>query len=191
MKSSLMLIGVVAVCTGVALGAEPAPPNEHLTGFGPFIGTWRYEGPSPEEVPGFAQKDSTVVIQLSWRWILEKTGIMQDLLVKFEGSKQISQKDLIGWNAADQTIVCGGMSSIGVMHLGTIQLDPQAKTWTVVTEGVNAEGNKASSKAVLKKVDKDTLTFERLELTGNVVEGASPVYTFKRVEPAKGKKSAR
>ena len=186
-----MVVSVVVVCTGVALGEQPVQPNEHLKGFGPYIGTWRFEGPSPEEVPGFARKDSKCVIQFSWRWILDKTAIMQDLLVTFEENKEISQKELIGWNAADQGIVCGGMSSLGIVHLGKIQMDPQARTFTVVTEGVNAEGNKASSKAVFTKVDRDTLTFERLELTGNVVEGPSPVYTLKRVEPAKSKGSAR
>lgn len=191
MRSPLMVVSVFVVCTGVAFGAQPVQPNEHLRGLGAFIGTWRYEGPSPEEVPGFAPKDSKCVIQFSWRWILDKTAIMQDLRVTFEGNKEISQKELIGWNAADQGIVCGGMSSLGIVHLGTIQVDPQARTFTVVTEGVNAEGNKASSKAVFTKVDRDTLTFERLELTGNVVEGPSPVYTLKRVEPPKSMKIAR
>jgi hypothetical protein len=131
------------------------------------------------------------VVQFSWRWILDKQAIMQDLQVDFEGGKRISQKELIGWNNADKKIVIGGMNSMGIVHLGTVQLDPQAKTLTVVTEGVNAEGNKASSESVLTKVDRDTLTFERKAITGNVVEGPSPVYTLKRVKrPAGQKKTA-
>jgi hypothetical protein len=179
------------VCTSVTFGAQPAEPNEHLKGLSPFIGTWRFEGPSPEGVPGYVEKGSPCVIQFSWRWILDKQAVMQDLQVEFEGNKQIAQKELIGWNAAEEKIVLGGMTSFGIVHLGSIQLDPQTKTLTLETEGVNAEGGKSTGKAVFTKVDRDTLTFKRLELTGNLVEGPSPVYTLKRVKRDQGKKAAK
>ena len=89
MRSLLIISISLVVCTGVALGAQPAKPNEHLKGFRPFIGTWRFEGPSPEEVPGFVEKGSKCDVQFSWRWILDKQAVMQDLLVEFEGNKQI------------------------------------------------------------------------------------------------------
>lgn len=186
-----MFVAAAVALSGSAFAAQPEQPNEHLKGFGPFIGTWRYEGPSPEEVPGFVEKGSKCMVQFSWRWILDKNAVMQDLLVEFEGNKQVSQKELVGWNAADKKIVSGGMNSLGIMQLGTIQVDPQAKKLTLETEGVNAEGGKTSGKAVFTKVDADTLTFERLELTGSIVEGPSPVYTLKRVKPAKGEKAIR
>jgi hypothetical protein len=138
------------------------------------------------------KQGSKIEVQFSWRWILDKQAIMQDLRVGFEGGKRISQKELIGWNSADKKIVVGGMSSIGIVHLGTIQLDSQAKTLTVVTKGVNAEGNEASAESLFTHVDRDTLTFKRKAIKGNVVEGPSPVYTLKRVKrPAGQKKAAR
>ena len=83
-----------------------------MKGLGAFIGTWRFEGPSPEGVPGYVQKGSQCRIQFSWRWILDKQAVMQDLQVEFEGNKQISQKELIGWNAADKQIVLGGQARL-------------------------------------------------------------------------------
>lgn len=191
MRSLLIVATSVAVCTSVAFGAQPAQPNEHLKGFVPFIGTWRFEGPSPEEVPGFVEKGSHCVVEFSWRWILDKQAVMQDLLGEFEGNKRVTQKELIGWNAADQEIVSGGMNSIGGLQLGTIQLDPQAKTMKMVTKGVNAEGGEMTGEATFTKVDRDTMTFKRDRIEGSIVKGPSPLYTLKRVKRGQGKKAAK
>jgi hypothetical protein len=182
MKSPLFTTISLVICTSVALGEQPAQPNEHLKGLSPFIGSWRFEGPSPEEVPGFVEKGSRCTVQFSWRWILDKQAVIQDLVGEFNGNKRVSQKELIGWDAKDARLVSGGMNSLGVVQLSTITLDPQAKTLTVVTEGINAEGGRMAGKAVFTKVDSNTITFERLEITGSIVKGASPVYTLKRVQ---------
>ncbi len=191
MRCLLMFVAASVVASGFAVGREPTQPNEHLKGFGPFIGTWRYEGPLPEEVPGVMKKGSKCTVQFSWRWILDKQAVMQDLKVEFEGDKRVSLKELIGWNAADQELVIGGVISIGGVELGTIHLDPRAKTLTVETKGVNAEGGKTTSKSVFTKVDRDTMTFKRLESTGNIVEGPSPIYELTRVKRDKGKKAPK
>ena len=52
-------LGLIVVLVGSTAFAQ-AQPNEHLKGLGPFIGTWRFEGPSPEGVPGFVEKGSQV-----------------------------------------------------------------------------------------------------------------------------------
>ena len=89
---------------------------------------------------------------------------MQDLLGEFEGDKRVSQKELIGWNAADKEIVIGGMNSIGGLQLGTIQLDPQAKTLTDGNERRQRRGwGDDSGEAVFTKVDRDTMTFKGIE----------------------------
>ncbi len=116
---------------------------------------------------------------------------MEDLFVEIEGEKKISGKALIGWNAADQKIVYGGMGSLGGMGLGTVVFDRQAKTSTLTSKGVDGEGEETSIKTVVTKTGKDTLTFQVLERTGGIIEGSSPVYTFKRVPRAAGKKVAK
>jgi hypothetical protein len=188
MRFLLMSVAAACVWSGSVWGAQPEQPNEHLKDLAPFIGTWRFEGPSPEAVPGFVELGTPCKVQFSWRWILDKKAVMYDLQVEYEGGKRVSQKELIGWNAAEKEIVSGGLNSIGIVQLGTMQVDAQAKTLTIRTQGVNAEGGESTGEAVFTKVDKDTLTFKRLALTGSIVEGPSPVYTLKRVKPAKGKK---
>jgi hypothetical protein len=44
---------------------------------------------------------------------------------------------------------------------------------------------------VVTKTGKDTLTWQAPERVGGIVEGPSPVYTFKKVERAKRKKPAK
>ncbi len=53
-----ILTVVAAVLTGSVFGQEP---NEHLKGYAPFIGNWRYEGPVLEDIPNVAAKGSKCV----------------------------------------------------------------------------------------------------------------------------------
>jgi hypothetical protein len=185
MRSAILTLVAAVVVTGTAYGQQP---NEHLKGYTPFIGTWRYEGPVPEEVPGIAKKGSHEVVVFSWKWILDKQAVMHDWLVELEGGTVLTGKALIGWNAAENRIVRGTMDSMGGMNMGTIELE--GKTIKFVVEGVTGEGEETSGRVVFKKTDKDTLSFQRLGVIGGLIEGDSPVYTFKRVKPAKGKEVA-
>ena len=110
---------------------------------------------------------------------------MEDWSLEFDGGKTVSGKALIGWNAADNQLAYGGMSSMGSMSLGTVEFDKQAKTSTLTAQGVDAEGNETTFKGVVTKTGKDTLTWQALERTGGVAQGESPVVTFKRVPRAK------
>jgi hypothetical protein len=184
-----MFVAAAVVTTGFAFGQEPQQPNEHLKGYGPFIGTWRYEGPLLEDVPGVAEKDSQFVFQLSWNWILDKQAVMNDWLIEFEGG-EYSEKTLIGWHAAEEQVVYGGFSSAGYSWLGAATLDAKAKSISTASTGKNLEGGPTSFKGVIKKLDKDTLTWQALERTGGMVEGQSPVYTLKRVKGATRKTAA-
>ena len=143
------------------------------------------KGPFAEK----AAKGSKMVVDISWRWILDKQVIMYDWTIDFQGGPKISGKELIGWNAADSKIVGGGMNSLGGMAIGTRVID--GKTITSTNEGVDGEGVKSSYKNVIKKTDKDTFTWQAVERTGGDVEGPSPVYTFKRVKRTRGKKAAK
>jgi hypothetical protein len=187
-RSAILGLVIAVVAVGFACGQQPQQPNEHLKGYGPFIGTWRYEGPLLEDLPGVAAKDSKLVFQLSWRWVLDKQVVMNDWLVEFEEG-EYSEKTLIGWNAADEKIIYGGFNSLGYGWMGAATPDLKAKTITTASTGKSPEGGSTSFKGVIKKVDKDTLTWQALERTGAGVEGSSPVYTFKRVKRAKGKKA--
>ena len=79
-RFAIVTLTAAVIASGIAYGQEPQQPNEHLKGFGPFIGKWRHEGPVLEKGP-FAEKadkDSKMVVGISWRWILDKQVIMMD-----------------------------------------------------------------------------------------------------------------
>ena len=186
MKKILSALTVLLLACGVTYGQdEPGPGFEHLKCYGPFIGTWQYEGPSPEGVPDIAEKGTKLVIQISWRRILNKSAVEYNWSIKFEGGTELAGKALVGWNADDEEIVYGGMNSVGDLTLGTVTHDNAARALTTTLKGVNGKGEEKSSKSVLTKTGKDTLTLQAWDREGGIVEGPSPVYTLKRVERKK------
>jgi hypothetical protein len=116
---------------------------------------------------------------------------MNDWLVEFEGGATLAGKSFTRWNAADEKIVAGGMNSMGGMGVSTIVFDREAKSMTATAGGVSADGETTTGKNVVTKTGKDTLTFQILERTGGLVDGPSPLYTYTRVQAAKGKRAAK
>lgn len=187
----MLIAGAAILAGGFAVGQEPGPGFEHLKPYGPMLGTWRYEGPLLEELPGIAEKGTPCVFQFSWRRILNRNVVMEDWSFEIKDGKKLSGKALIGWNFAEQRIVYGGMDSLGGMGLGTVVFDRRAKTSTLTSEGVSPTGNNTTFKGVVTKKDRDTLTWQALQQSGGIVEGPSHVYTFKRVPRAKRGKAAK
>lgn len=185
-----LALTLVLLPSGVTFGQEKVGPNfEHLKGYGPMIGTWRYEGPLLEDVPDIAKKGTDFVFEFSWKRILNKNVVEETWAIEFEDGTKISGKALAGWNAAEKTISYGSMNSTGNMSLGTVVFDAKAKTSTLTAKGINGDGEETTFTGVVTKTDKDTLTWQRLEGTGGIVEGSSPVYTYKRVKRAGSKKA--
>ncbi len=185
-----LTIGVVPA-SGVSFGQEEVvgPNFEHLKGYGPMIGTWRYEGPLLEDVPDMAEKGSDLVFQFSWKRILNKNVVEETWLIEFGDGTTISGKALAGWNAAEKMISYGSMNSTGNMSLGTVVFDAKAKSSTLTAKGVNGDGEETSFLGVVTKTGKDTLTWQRLNCEGGIVEGPSPAYEFKRVKRVGSKKA--
>ncbi len=191
MKRAVLTLTAVVLACGVAYGQQqPGPNYEHLKVHGVVIGTWRYEGPSLEDMPGVANKDTKCVQQITWRWILNRNAIEVTWSSEFEGGKTISGKGLIGWNAADKKITYGGMDSLGSMGLGTIEFADGGKTSTLTEKGIDGEGKEISGTAEIKMTGEDTFTWQATERSGGLVDGPSPIYSFKRVERARSANGA-
>jgi hypothetical protein len=118
---------------------------------------------------------------------LDKNVVEEDWLIQFEGSK-LAGKSLIGWNAAEREIACGGMHASGAMMLGTLTVDEASNSMTLTTKGVNGDGEEMEVTNVVTKKDENTITWKSLHRKGSVVEGPSPEYTFKKVERRKERK---
>jgi hypothetical protein len=187
-RLAIVALAAAVVVSGVAYGQEPQQPNEHMKGFAPLIGVWRYEGPLLEDAPGLAEKGSDCVIEVTFRRILDKQVVTDHWAIQYAGGKKVFGRGLSGWNAAENKIVRGSMDSLGSMSLGTIEIDAEAKTNTLTAEIVDGEGRTSLFKAVFTKTGKDTITWKALERDGGDVEGESPVYTYKRVKPSTSKR---
>lgn len=177
---------MIACTCGLTFGQEEPGPNfEHLKSYGPFIGTWRYEGPLLEDVPGFAEKGTEFEIQFSWRRILNKNVVEENWMFGMKDGASVSGKALIGWDSSEKQITQGGMDSLGGMGLGTVAVDRSAKSLTLTSRGRGGDGKETTFKGVVAQTGKDTLTWQALERTGGMVEGQSPVYTLKRIKREK------
>lgn len=182
MKRIVCALTLVALTYGLSSGQEEPGPNfEHLKGFGPYIGTWKYEGPLLEELPDFGEKGTECEIQFTWRRILNKNAVEQTWNFGVKGGVPVTGKALIGWDSKEQRITQGGMNSLGSMGLGTIVLDKVAKTLTLTSQGINGQGEESTVKSVVTKTGKDSLTWKALERTGRLADGESPEYVLKRV----------
>ena len=192
MKYVATTLAAIFLASTVAHGQEAPGPNfDHLKLQGPTIGTWRYEGPLLEDMPGLANKGTKYATQIAWRWILNKNAVEVNWRSQFAGGKTISGKGLLGWNAAEDRIVFGDMDSTGGMTIGTVVFEDGGKTSNLTAEGIDGEGRKTTFKGVVKKTGKDTITWQALVRTGGPVDGESPVYTLKRVKRTRRAKSAK
>ena len=138
-----------------------------------------------EHVPDVAEEGTELVWQFSWKRILNKSAVEVNWSIKFEGGTELVGKALQGWNAGTQEIVVGSMNSLGGINMGTVVLDEAAKTSRLTAKGIDGEGKDSSLKVVVTVTGEDTLTWKALDRTGGIVEGPSPVYTFKRVKRAR------
>lgn len=105
--------------------------------------------------------------------------------MEFADGTRLSGKALIGWNAADQAIVYGGINSLGGLSLGTVEFDRAEKTLTLTSEGVEPDGTKTSFQGVIKRTDRHTYEWHATKRTGGPLEGPSPTYVFHRVTQPK------
>jgi hypothetical protein len=192
MKRHISPLLILLIVSGAAVGQDLANPNtDQLKCFAPFIGTWRYEGPSLEEIPGVAKKGTNCLIEFSWKHILNKGAVESGLYAEMNDKKfTASSKSLNAWSTTENEIVLAGTSSFGAVYLGTVNPAEQGKQLTVSWRGTDAEGSPTSSKAIFTVTDRNTLTFEALEREGPVIQGASPVYTLKRVHRRRAAKTA-
>ena len=191
MKKIILSLVVLVLSCGVSYGQEkPAALSEYLKCFGPFLGTWQYEGPMQEDFEGVAEKGTQIVVQVSRKKILNGSAVEENWTIEFGGGAELTGKSLTGWDAKEQKIVNGGMSSDGAISAGSITHDQAKKSLSFSLTGVDGDGEETSSKVVITKKDRDTYTWQTVERTGGPADGPSGIYTFKRVKP-QAKKEAK
>jgi len=189
--ATLTAVAVVLTCGWSYAVEQPGSNFEHLKAYAPLIGTWRYEGPLQEDVPDMGKKGTNIKIQVSLRWILNKSAIQESVSAQFQGGAKYEGKALIGWDSSKERIVRGGMNSLGGIGLGTVVFDGEGKTLTSTSQGVSGDGEKTSSTNVTTLTGKDTYTWQALRREGGLIEGPSAKYTYQRVKRARQRKGAK
>ena len=140
MRCSLLIVAVAATTSGLAVAQEASLVPGPLRDLRPLVGTWRYEGPLLEDVPGIAEKGSKYVFQGTFRFILDRQVLMEDWVARFAGGEKFTVKGMTGWNAAENRLVNGAMDSAGGMNLGTLEIDSEGMASTLTTAGVDGDG---------------------------------------------------
>ncbi len=186
MKRQLLTVVAIVLFYGVAAGQEqPGPTYEHLKPFEQLIGTWKYDGPLQENVPVLGGKDSKLVVQLTWEWVLNKCALESNATVELQGGVKLLGKTLIGWDLAEGRIILGGMNSFGAHEVSTVTYDDATKTWTTHSKSVDEKGRHTSATIVGRLIDADTYEWQMKDRKGGDVPGDSPKYVLKRIKPVK------
>jgi hypothetical protein len=102
--------------------------------------------------------------------------------VKTRGGLRVEARNTIGWDAAEERIVEGGVNSIGGHYLSTVTYDDATQTWTGIVNGADGNGEAISNRAVTTMKDKNTYELQVLDRQGGFAEGDSPKYSYTRVE---------
>ena len=167
---------------GDARAQQPPSAYEHLKDYEPLIGTWRYEGPLLEDLADVAKKGTKLTITTSWKRILNRSVVENDWSFELDGNVILSGKGMAGWDAAQSSIVHGGMNSAGEYALSTVTFDTTEKTSTLKGKGVDAQGRNTAFTNVISYKDEDVLVFQATQREGGSELGPSPKYTLKRVK---------
>jgi hypothetical protein len=176
MSSSAILLLTVSVAIGQA--SDTSPAYENLKSYEALIGTWVYEGPLLEDVPGMAKKGSRYYYEGSFEWILDKGAIEEYWQAKFAGGVTVSAKALTGWG--DKKVVSAGVFSGGGYFHADVTLNQEGKTWRYESKAVDGEGKKSSETFILELVDDNTLIVHSKDREGTEMPPESPKYTFKK-----------
>ena len=158
---------------------QPAASYEQLKSFDQLAGTWIYEGPALEDIPGLVAKGDRVTVRTSWQWILDKHALETQWVIEIPEKFSLVGRGLIAWDGAGSRIVGGGVDSTGGHSLDVTTYDAATKTWTTESRGADGSGKQTTATVVQKLIDADTMTWQITEQSGGEPSG---VYTLKRGE---------
>ncbi len=141
-----------------------------------------YEGPASEDGSRDSANAGKIVLRSTNQWIVDKKALETVWTFEVPGLPKFTGKMLTTWDPAAKRIVGGGVSSMGGYSLATITYDAETKTWTNQSEGVDGEGRKVSSTAVMRLTDPDTYLWRWKGRAGDDEMQTSVEWTFKRVK---------
>jgi hypothetical protein len=184
-----MLSTALLLAASMAIGqAEATASNyEHLKVLTPFLGSWGYEGPLHEEIPGFAEKGAKLRILFRYQWILNKNAILMDWSIQQDGGGAVDGKVLIGFDPKGGNIVSGEFTSLG--EYSHSEWSVEGKTLTIHGRGFAADGSDTAATVTNTITERGTMIWQAKGQTraGNKLSDTAE-YEFKR--PARAGEAA-
>jgi hypothetical protein len=158
---------------------QQAPqPNEHLAGLKPFIGSWIYDGPLKDEIPGLAKKGERIVATNSFRWILGGNAIRLTYETTKDGELIDAGEAVIGWDGTTEKIMEWAFTDAG-NHYG--EWKPEGDTWVYSNVGTGSVGASRGD-TTYTEIDRSGYTFQvkNWNIDGQDL-GETQKYRFRRV----------
>jgi hypothetical protein len=85
------------LCQRDVIGQD-SPAHEHLKVMKAFVGEWVSESKVPPDRPEVGEEGTTMVLHLSWRWMLNR-DFMVGNFKRQVGEKTELGKEIAGWDA--------------------------------------------------------------------------------------------
>jgi len=141
--------------------------NEHLKDLNWLIGSW-------------VDTDENSDIDLNFKWDKNNNFLIEHFTVKVLDQNEIEGIQIIGWDPGKEKIRSWVFDSDGGIREGT--WSKEGDSWVAAMASTLADGKKASSIDVYKKIDDDNFTFEMnaRDVEGEVLPDVGPVKFTKK-----------
>lgn len=134
--------------SATARGQNAALNKEKLEELLWLVGSWKGAVPAEEPIPNIVEKGDELNITLTCDEILNGNAIkVMYQLTTAGGVKLVEFQGMIGWDAAQESIVSGGFDSMG--GHGKAVWNTKDGQWHAKGEGATAEGMKETSTLVM------------------------------------------
>ncbi|MCG8585770.1 MAG: SgcJ/EcaC family oxidoreductase [Pirellulales bacterium] len=143
----------------------PSSHYEHLRDLEWMIGEWTDQG----------EDDS---VRLVCEWTKNRNFMTRSFAVSLQGKIDLEGTQVIGYDAADETVRYWLFDSDGGFVEGTWRRDDEEPdTWHIEGRGVLADGSRGSMVNVMKRVDDDTFTWETVsrQIGDEIMPNIEPV----------------
>lgn len=173
----MLSASALMVAASLTLGqADGMPSNyEHLKDLDYLVGQWKAEGTAPD--------GSEYTVLRSYKWILNKNFLSDELVVRV-GDRQVwAFMGLFGWDPSEKKIKSWSANASGGLGQATWTKDGDGGTGEY--SGITAGGQEVSAKHTIAATDEDAFTYSISDLKIGDNTPPDMKFDFTRTKPDK------
>jgi hypothetical protein len=166
MRRFTSLTVVAILCAGhFAYGQEePGPNYQHLKPMEWLVGEWYFETTLEDNFLDLGGKGDKLTFHMVFEWGLNKNIIMARSKAFVRGKQFLEHQTTIGWDGEKKQVVALSFQESGGRGEGTVTLENEGIVVQKVRL-VSPEGQSANVTVTIKRIDQDTLTLQRTDIT--------------------------